>query len=77
MFLTVESGLGALFGGESGVGAWTVRLEWRLNPNTTVRAGYELVNPGRALRGVTVAQPILNTRQDRQFTFDFTKRWSW
>lgn len=75
VFLTLEYGLGIL-GGE-GFAAPTVRLEWRLNPGTTLRAGYEIVNPGRALRGVTVAQPIGQTRQDRQFTFDFTKRWSW
>jgi hypothetical protein len=42
-----------------------------------VRAGYELVNPGTALRGVLSAQPAIRTLQDRQFTFDFTKRWSW
>lgn len=77
VFLTVESGLGALFGNEQTLGAWTVRLEWRVHPTTTVRAGYEVVNPGSALRGVLTAQPAIRTRQDRQFTFDLTKRWSW
>ncbi len=75
VFLTVESALG-MFGGGS-MAAPTVRLEWRINPNTTARLGYELVNPGRALRGVSVAQPLIEVQQDRQFTFDFTKRWSW
>jgi hypothetical protein len=77
VFLTLEYGLGVLGGSENAFAAPTVRLEWRLNPGTTVRLGYEIVNQGRALRGVTVAQPIVNARQDRQFTFDFTKRWSW
>lgn len=77
VFITVETGLGALFGGTQGLGATTVRLEWRINPTTTARAGWELVNPARAMRGVTVALPALQTSQDRQFTFDLTKRWSW
>jgi translocation and assembly module TamB len=77
VFLTVESAFGGLTGGEGGF-APTVRLEWRLNPGTTLSIGFnELVHPGRALRGITVAQPILNARQDRQYTFDFKKRWSW
>ena len=77
VFLTVESGLGALFGGQSGLGAWAVRLEWRISPTSTVRVGSELVQQGRALRGVTVARPLLTESQPRQFTFDFKKRWSW
>jgi autotransporter translocation and assembly factor TamB len=80
VFLTVETGLGALFGGStqnSGFGAISVRLEWRVNPTSTVRAGWEVVHPGRALRGVTVAQPLVIDQQERQITFDFTKRWSW
>jgi hypothetical protein len=81
VFLTVETGLGALFGDgggqNTGFGAMSVRLEWRINPTSTLRAGYEVVQPGRALRGVTVAQPLVINQQARQFTFDFTKRWSW
>jgi len=77
VFLTVESAFGSLTGGEGGFTP-TVRLEWRLNHGTTLSIGFnELVHPGRALRGITVAQPILNARQDRQYTFDFKKRWSW
>jgi hypothetical protein len=76
VFVTVESALGSMFGGSS-LAAPTVRLEWRISPTSTARLGYELVNPGRALRGVTVAQPLLTESQNRQFTFDFTKRWSW
>lgn len=79
-FITVETGIGALFGGGgegSGLGGVSVRLEWRINPTSTLRLGYEVVHPGRALRGVTVAQPLLITNQERQFTFDFKKRWSW
>ncbi|HEY0304879.1 MAG TPA: translocation/assembly module TamB domain-containing protein [Longimicrobiales bacterium] len=76
LFLTVESALGVL-GGGGGLEFPTVRLEWRRSPSTTLRLGYELVNLNRALRSVTVAQPIGQARQDRQVTFDFTKRWSW
>lgn len=76
LFLTVESALGVL-GGGGGLEFPTVRLEWRRSPTTTLRLGYELVNLNRALRSVTVAQPIGQARQDRQVTFDFTKRWSW
>jgi autotransporter translocation and assembly factor TamB len=78
VFLTVESALGTLFGGGESVGsAFNIRLEWRTHPTSTLRAGWELVNPSNALRGVTVAQPILETQQDRQITIDFTKRWTW
>jgi hypothetical protein len=55
----------------------TSRLEWRMNPTTRLSLGYEPVHPFRALRGITVAQPILNTQQNRQYTFDLTKRWTW
>jgi hypothetical protein len=75
MFFTVETGLGMLGGGQGILN--NVRLEWRISPTSTARFGYELVNPGRALRGVTVAQPLFNVRQERQYTVDFTKRWSW
>jgi hypothetical protein len=78
VFLTVESGLGALFGSaEQSFLAPTIRLEWRMSPTSTLRAGWEVVNRTRALRGVTVAQPYAINPQDRQVTFDFTKRWSW
>jgi hypothetical protein len=77
LFLTLESGLGVLFGGEQNLGAWSVRLEWRMNPTTRMSIANEVVHPGRALRGITVAQPILNTQQNRQWTFDLTKRWTW
>ncbi len=77
VFLTVESALGTLFGtGEFG-SAFNIRLEWRTHRTSTLRVGWELVNPSNALRGVTVAQPILELQQDRQITIDFTKRWTW
>ena len=75
VFITVETGLGVLSG--QSLGAPTVRLEWRINPTTTARLGYELVNPGRALRGVTVAYPAIETYTQRQYTVDIRKRWSW
>jgi autotransporter translocation and assembly factor TamB len=78
VFLTVESALSTLFGsGDQALNAFNVRLEWRVHPTTTVRAGWEVVNPGNALRGVLTAQPAIRVREDRQFTFDLTKRWSW
>jgi hypothetical protein len=77
IFLTVESTLGGLLGGSEGTLIPTVRVEWRITPTSTARLGYELVQPSRALRGVTVAQPYAINAQRRQYTFDFTKRWSW
>ena len=78
VFLTVESALGTLFGGGEPISnALNVRLEWRTHPPSQVRLGWELVNPARALRSVTIAQPLLEVQERRQVTFDFTKRWTW
>ncbi|HEY0811499.1 MAG TPA: translocation/assembly module TamB domain-containing protein, partial [Longimicrobiales bacterium] len=77
LFITVESGLGSLFNGDQGSIIPTLRLEWRMNPTTRMSLAYEPVYPWRALRGITVAQPLLNTQQNRQWKFDIKKRWSW
>ncbi|MGH7470924.1 MAG: translocation/assembly module TamB domain-containing protein [Longimicrobiales bacterium] len=77
VFLTVESGIAALFGPNTDGGpanSWAVRLEWRIDPRTSLRVGYEPANQVRRYRGIGVALPV-NRRQ--QAAVEFRKRWTW
>ena len=78
VFLTVESGIGALFGGaeNSAIGQdIAVRLEWRIDPRTSLRAGYEPVNRRGYLRGFSAALPAVN--RQRQVGLELRRRWQW
>ncbi|HEX6558406.1 MAG TPA: hypothetical protein VF021_03070, partial [Longimicrobiales bacterium] len=79
VFLTVESAVNTLFGGtESAAATFAVHLEWRVNPNSTVRASYEPANKNSVLRGYTVALPTaLRPPQPYQATIEFRRRWVW
>jgi hypothetical protein len=74
VWLTVETGLAALFAEtEGGTETWAVRLEWAMDRRTVLRAGYEPVRPGRLLRGLRFALPA--TRPQQQFSLELRRRW--
>jgi hypothetical protein len=74
VFLTVETGLGALFAEtQGGAETWAIRLEWGIDRRTMLRAGYEPVNPARLLRGLRFALPA--TRPQQQFSLELRRRW--
>lgn len=77
VFLTVESGIGALFGQNATAqpNYFAARLEWRINRNTTVRASYEPTGRG-ALRGYTLPTPT-NQQIKYQKSLEIRRRWTW
>lgn len=76
LFLTLESGVGALFGESSATAAaFAVRLEWRVGEYTVVRTSYEPVNQLAVLRGYSVASS--STQRDHQFAVELRRRWLW
>jgi len=76
VFLTVETGIAALFGGEQqDFNTWAARLEWRVDPRTALSIGIEPVNRGRLVRGIGIALPV--TRPQQQVTVEARRRWSW
>jgi autotransporter translocation and assembly factor TamB len=79
LFLTLESGVGALFGESSTTAAaFAVRLEWRVGAYTVVRTSYEPVNQLAVLRGYSVALPgSSSTQRDHQFAIELRRRWLW
>jgi hypothetical protein len=77
LFLTVESGVAALFGADEDVTSpetWAVRLEWRIDRRTSLRAGYEPVNRAGLIRRIGVALPVTRPQQG---AVEIRKRWSW
>jgi autotransporter translocation and assembly factor TamB len=75
VFLTVESGISAIFGsGETNAQNFAIRLEWRVDRWTTVRAGYEPADRTRLFRGLDVLQ-ISRPRQ--QGSIEIRRRWQW
>jgi hypothetical protein len=77
VFLTVETGITALFGGggagDSPVGTWAVRLDWAFEPRSRLRLAYEPVFLGRGLRGAGFALPL--TPPQQQLLLEVRRRW--
>jgi hypothetical protein len=77
VFLTVETGITALFGGggagDSPVGTWAVRLDWAFDPRSRLRLAYEPVFLGRGLRGAGLSLPLSPPRQ--QLLVEVRRRW--
>jgi hypothetical protein len=81
LFLTLEAGFAGLFAepGEPAANNNTstsqaIRLEWRMNPQTSLRLGWEK-GLRRQIRGLGVALPVTPLRQ--QATIELRRRWSW
>jgi hypothetical protein len=78
VFLTVETGLNALFGGSGATESpnhWAVRLEWIFEPRSRATLAWEPVYSGRAFRGAAFALPL--TQQRQQFLLEVRRRWSY
>jgi hypothetical protein len=77
VFLTVESGIATLFGpsaDESVANTWAVRMEWRIDPRTSLRVGYEPVRRARLVRGIGVTLPLIRRQQA---AVELRRRWTW
>ncbi len=76
VFLTVESGIAAIFGEQESSSSQTfaIRLEWRVNRWTTARIGYEPADRTRIFRGLDVLQV---TRPPQQGSLEIRRRWQW
>jgi hypothetical protein len=78
VFLTVETGINALFdGGGSGEvpNHWAVRLEWAFDPRSRAMLALEPVYSGRAFRGALFALPT--TDQRHQLLVELRRRWTY
>jgi hypothetical protein len=78
VFLTVETGLTALFGGGGATelpNHWAVRLEWIFEPRSRATLAWEPVYGGRAFRGAVFALPL--TQQRQQFLLEVRRRWDY
>ncbi len=75
VFLTVDAGIGGLFGatGNNGVG---LSVQWRIDPEWTLDFASEPLIRRRFNRlGIEIVSPLTNP--DRQYTVDLRRRWSY
>lgn len=78
VFLTLETGMVALFGGATGdtpLNMWAARLDWNFDRRSRARLALEPVYRGRSLRGPGLALPITDPQQ--QFLIELRRRWTW
>lgn len=79
VFITVETGITALFGGsgaeESVLNTWAVRLDWTFDPRSRLRLAVEPVFVGRSLRGSVLALPLSPPRP--QLLIEARRRWTY
>lgn len=76
LFLTVDAGLTTFLGApEASTNAWTVTLEWRIDPEWTLVVGVAPVNRGRLFRGFGTALPVVTP--DQQFIVELRRRWTY
>jgi hypothetical protein len=75
VFITVNAGLGGLFGAATPANAWSVILVWRITPQWTLELGVEPVNPDLFFRGFGTALPIVGFQ--RQLIVELRRRWTY
>ncbi|MEX1183820.1 MAG: translocation/assembly module TamB domain-containing protein [Gemmatimonadota bacterium] len=76
VFLTVETGIAALFGSEeNALKAWTIRLDWTFDEQSRLRLALEPVYRGRTLRSAGLALPLSEPRP--QFLVEVRRRWTY
>lgn len=78
VFITVETGLTALFGG-GGQGEaplnLAARLDWAFDRRSRLRLAWEPVYTGRVFRGAALALPL--TDPEQQFLLELRRRWTY
>lgn len=78
VFITIETGLNALFGGGGGgelPNHYAIRLDWAFEPRSRATLAWEPVYAGRAFRGAVFALPL--TQQRQQFLLEVRRRWGY
>jgi hypothetical protein len=76
VFLTVETGVLALFGAEaSAFNTWAARLDWTFVEQSRLRLAVEPVFRGRALRSAVLTLPL--SPPQHQLLIEVRRRWTW
>lgn len=75
VFLTVDAGIGSLFG-EGGTNAVGASLEWHVDQEWTLDGGIEpVIRRQLSLLGFVITSPLVNPGM--QYTIDLTRRWTY
>jgi autotransporter translocation and assembly factor TamB len=78
IFLTVEYGVGVLFGNAASSNPVSVRLDWRISRQWTARLAYEPVNRNRLFQGFGAGLPGGATAAPRQqWSVELRRRWTY
>jgi autotransporter translocation and assembly factor TamB len=75
VFLTLETALNGLFGEESDVTTWAMRLDWTFDRRSRLRLALEPVYRGRGLRSSAFALPLQDPQQ--QLLIELRRRWTY
>lgn len=76
VFLTVDAGLGTLFGAPESTGdTWGVRLEWEIDPEWTAELGLQPFSRARGLRRLGTGGATVRPRQE--FLGEIRRRWTY
>ncbi|MFW6078245.1 MAG: translocation/assembly module TamB domain-containing protein, partial [Gemmatimonadota bacterium] len=75
VFLTIDTGLGTLFGGTEVGTTWGAAIQWRIDPEWTAEFGIEPVFRGRFFPTAGFFVPALSPEQ--QFFLDLRRRWTY
>jgi hypothetical protein len=75
VFLTLEAALNGLFGDDTGVTTWAIRLDWTFDRRSRLRLALEPVYRGRGLRSSVFALPLQDPQQ--QLLLELRRRWTY
>jgi autotransporter translocation and assembly factor TamB len=75
VFLTLETALAGLFGEETDLGTWAIRLDWTFDRRSRLRLALEPVYRGRGLRSSVFALPLQDPQQ--QLLMELRRRWTY
>jgi hypothetical protein len=75
VFLTLQTALNGLFGEDSDVTTWAMRLDWTFDRRSRLRLALEPVYRGRGLRSSAFALPLQDPQQ--QLLIELRRRWTY
>jgi hypothetical protein len=75
VFLTLQTALAGLFGDETDVGTFAIRLDWSFDRRSRLRLALEPVYRGRGLRSSVFALPLQDPQQ--QLLIELRRRWTY